>query len=154
LAVFVAALALAWLAFGSKLISSWWLLAPAVGFVVLVALYDKTTRALGRARRLTAHYQRGLARVEDRWAGAGEQGTRFLDPHHPFSAALDLFGPGSLFELLCLARTRDGEATLAGWLLEPATPEEIRRRQEAVAELRSRLDLREDLAIVGADVRA
>jgi hypothetical protein len=152
--VFLAALALAWLAFGSKLISPWWLLAPAVSFVILVVLYDKATRGLGRASRLVAHYERGLARLEDRWAGTGEQGTRFLDPHHPFSADLDLFGPGSLFELLCLARTRDGEATLAGWLLDPAAPDEIRDRQEAVMELRGRLDLREDLAILGADVRA
>src|SRR5262249_7769442 len=60
----------------------------------------------------------------------------------------------SLFERLCTARTRSGEETLASWLLAPATPEVIRERHEAVAELRRRLDLREDLELLGTDVRS
>ncbi|MDX1648311.1 MAG: DNA mismatch repair protein MutS, partial [Myxococcota bacterium] len=47
-----------------------------------------------------------------------------------------------------------GQATLAGWLLAPAEPETVRARQAAVAELRERVDLREDLALLGAEVRA
>ena len=46
-----------------------------------------------------------------------------------------------------------GEETLAAWLLNPATVEEILQRQAAVAELRPRLDLREELELLGADVR-
>ena len=57
-------------------------------------------------------------------------------------------GTGSLFELLCTVQTRTGEKTLASWLLEPAAPDELRARQEAVVELRSRLDLREDLSLL------
>src|SRR5256885_1876886 len=83
--------------------------------------------------------------------GRGQQGTRFLDEKHPYGADLDLFGRGSLFELLCTARTRTGEDTLAAWLLGPADAAEVRARQEAVAELRPQLDLREDLALLGAD---
>src|SRR5262249_59869627 len=44
-----------------------------------------------------------------------------------------------------------GEATLACWLLSPATIEQVRARQEAVIELRDKLDLREDLAVLGGD---
>jgi hypothetical protein len=65
---------------------------------------------------------------------------------------LDLFGRGSLFERLCLARTRAGRETLAHWLGGPAPPEEIRARQTAVAELRDRLSWRERLALFGDDV--
>ncbi|MCM3905780.1 MAG: hypothetical protein ND866_29155, partial [Pyrinomonadaceae bacterium] len=61
-------------------------------------------------------------------------------------------GHGSLFELLSIARTRVGEETLAQWLLEPATPEAIRARQSAVVELCPRLDLREDLALLGEGI--
>ena len=43
-------------------------------------------------------------------------GTRFLEETHPYAADLDLFGSGSLFELLCTARTQTGEETLASWL--------------------------------------
>jgi hypothetical protein len=45
-----------------------------------------------------------------------------------------------------------GEETLAGWLLAPAGLDEIRQRQAAVADLRDRLDLREDVGVVGEDV--
>ena len=67
---------------------------------------------------------------------------------------LDLFGRGSLFELLSLARTRTGEATLAGWLAAPADPPEIQARQAAVEAFASALDLREQLALSGADFEA
>ncbi len=38
------------------------------------------------------------------------------DDSHLYAADLDLFGRGSLFELLSLARTQPGEETLAAWL--------------------------------------
>jgi len=101
-----------------------------------------------------AFYERGLARLEDRWAGIGEPGDRFRDDGHVYANDLDLFGRGSLFQLLSLARTRTGEATLAGWLLSPASPDDIHGRQVAVEELASKLDLREQLALAGADVAA
>src|SRR5262249_43414975 len=74
--------------------------------------------------------------------------------HHIYASDLDLFGRGSLFELLCTVRTRMGEERLAQWLKEPAACEEIRDRQASIAELKDRLDLREELALIGehADV--
>ena len=86
--------------------------------------------------------------------GTGETGERFQSSSHPYSRDLDLFGAGSLFELLCTARTRVGQETLAKWLLEPASPEHVRARQEAVVDLRSRLDLREDLAVLADEARS
>src|SRR4029077_9397599 len=93
-----------------------------------------------------------LARMEDRCAGLGETGEEFDDPHHVYSGDLDLFGKGSLFQLLSTARTRMGEDTLAQWLLSPSAVEKIRERHAAVDELRDQLDLREDLAVLGEDV--
>src|SRR5262249_32396676 len=78
----------------------------------------------------------------------------YLDLEHPYAADLDLFGPGSMFERLCTARTKSGEAVLAWWLLQPADAGEIAERHRAVEELRPRLDLREDLELLGAEVRA
>jgi hypothetical protein len=46
-----------------------------------------------------------------------------------------------------------GQQTLAAWLGEPATPVEVAVRQQAIAELRPRLDFREDLALVAHEVR-
>jgi len=149
----VAAL-IAWLAFGAGRLSPWWLVAPATAFAAVLAVHARIRRRRLRAERVAAFYQRGLARLDGQWAGAGSTGTRFNDPHHPYAADLDLFGEGSLFELLCAARTSMGEETLAAWLLAPADPASVRARQEAVQALTPHLDLREDLAILGEDVAA
>jgi hypothetical protein len=121
-------------------------------FAFLLVWHERVVRRLRRAGRAAAFYEKGLARLDHRWSGTGQPGTRFLDEKHPNAPDLDLFGTGSVFELLCTARTRKGEDTLAGWLLAPAAPEDVRERQVAVEDLRQRLDLREDLALLGADV--
>jgi MutS domain V len=135
-------------------LSIYWVLIPASLFVPLAVMHERVARAIARNSRAIAFYERGLARLDNRWAGEGEAGERFSDPAHPYSRDLDLFGKGSLFELLCDARTRAGENTLASWLLAPAAPAEVAARNAAVAELRSRIDLREDLAALGEHVRA
>lgn len=154
LATAVAAALLGWAAWRSDGFSPWWLALPAILFLGLVVLHERAIRARRRAQRAARYYERGLDRLEDRWAGTGEPGDRFLDPAHLYAADLDLFGPGSLFERIGSARTRAGEVTLARWLSEPADPDTIRSRQEAVEDLRSRLDVREDLALLGEEVRA
>lgn len=130
----------------------WWLLLFLAAFIALLFLHDAAFRAALRARRAAAYYEAGLRRLADDWKGQGQQGLRFADESHPYAADLDLFGPGSLFELLCTARTRTGEETLAEWLKSGAAPDVVRARQAAVAELRPMLDLREELALLGSDL--
>jgi len=128
---------------------SYWWLVPTTLFLIAVLYHSRVRRARARAQRAAAHYQAGLARIEDRWSGQGNPGTRFDDPHHGYAADLDLFGPGNLFQLLSIARTRMGENTLASWLLAPTPVAATLERQQSVAELRERLELREDLAVLG-----
>ena len=135
-------------------VAPWWAALPLVSFVALIVKHDAIVRARDAAARAIAFYDRGLARIEDRWAGGGENGERFRDPDHLYANDLDLFGPASLFELLSIARTRAGEETLAGWLLAPADPREIVTRQTGIDDLTPRLDLREALSLAGSDVRA
>jgi hypothetical protein len=149
LTVFGVAVVLAYL--GARgAVSWWWLVAPAGVFLAVVAWHDRVIRAKVRAAALVDFYERGLARIEDRWIGTGATGDVFRDDRHPYATDLDLFGRGSLFELLCLARSGGGKATLAGWLKQPAEPAEIEARQHAVRELTPALDFREDLAVAGA----
>ncbi|SIN85448.1 MutS domain V [Singulisphaera sp. GP187] len=154
LLVFIAGLVLAGVAFGAERISGAWVALPIFLFLLLILIHARLARLSHRAGRAVEFYEKGIARVENRWAGKGEPGHRFLDPEHPYAADLDLFGVGSMFERLCTARTRSGEDTLAAWLLKPATPEVVLERQAAVAELRAQVDLREDIELLGADVRA
>jgi hypothetical protein len=125
-----------------------WLL-PVTLFAAAVIYHSRVRRARSRTDRAAAHYRVGLARIEDRWSGLGNPGTSLDDANHVYSADLDIFGPGNLFELLSSARTRMGERTLAGWLLSPAPTSMVLQRQQSIAELRDRLDFREDLAVLG-----
>jgi len=144
--------AVAWLAWGMGAVSGWWMLVPLAAYVALVIYHERVYRMGRRANRSVAFYGRGLARIEDRWAGTGDSRTHFSDHGHPYAQDLDIFGNGSLFELLSNARTRSGEAKLAEWLSAPAPRPEILLRQAAVGELRNNIDLREDLAILGEEV--
>jgi hypothetical protein len=153
LATFVSGIVLALLAWRFSL-SLWWLLAPVAVFVWLVRRHAGLLSARELATRGISFYERGLARLEDRWAGTGDPGERFRDDRHVYANDLNLFGRGSLFELLSLARTRTGEATLAKWLTSGADPMEIRARQAAVEAFAPALDLREQLALAGTDFDA
>jgi len=126
---------------------------PVVAFVVLAVLQEKLIRRLRMRARSINFYRRGLARLNDEWAGTGESGDRFLDPLHPYARDLDLFGKASLFELLCTARTRAGEETLAAWLQAAAPVDEILLRQEAIRDLAGRVQFRERLFSLGETVR-
>jgi hypothetical protein len=141
--------ALAILAVAAIWLGDYWWSLPGALFIVAVIYHSRVRRARASADRAAAHYRAGIARIEDRWSGQGNPGTRFDDPHHVYAADLDLFGPGNLFELLSIARTRMGESALASWLLAPASVATVLERQPSVAELRERLDLREDLAVLG-----
>ena len=142
---------LAWESLKQHAFSPSWVLLPLLSFVAIAIYHSRILTSRDTARREAVFYKAGLARIEDRWAGTGQTGERFNDPHHEYAADLDLFGRGNLFELLSTARTRMGEETLAKWLLAPSTVDEIAERHVAVRELRDQLDLREDLAILGAD---
>lgn len=154
LALVAAALLMAWAAMSRHVFSPWWLIAPAAVFFVLARLLDRAERRQEQARRATIHFEHGLARMDNTWMGQGTAGDNFRDPRHVYADDLDLFGSGSLFELLCTARTTSGERTLAHWLLQAASPEAVRARHGALRELAPRTDLREELALLGEDVRA
>jgi hypothetical protein len=153
LATVVVAGILVWLSLSGSGFSILWVLVPAAAFVALLVIHDRLLKILERRRRSARYFERALARLDGNWPGTGETGDRLLDPAHPYAADLDLFGKGSLFELLSTARTRIGEDTLASWLLSPAPPEIIRERQQAVDELRDRVDLREELAVLAEEAR-
>ncbi len=124
-----------------------WALVPALIFAALWIAHERLLRTLTQSSRLESFYKRGLARLDDQWPGKGDTGERFLDPNHLYARDLDIFGRGSLYELISQAASAPGQHTLAEWLLHPAAADEIIQRQEAVRELTPRLDLREQLAL-------
>jgi hypothetical protein len=150
----LAALCLTWILFRLRHFhaADLLLLIPIAAFVVLAVVHGRLIRRVTVCSRAIGFYEQGVARLEDRWSGTGITGEHFLEPSHPCARDLDLFGRASVFELLCTARTHAGEETLARWLLAPASPDEVRARQEAARELSGRLDFREGLFTTGEDL--
>ena len=152
LGVFVLGLVIGWLAFGSHQVAGIWFVPPVVLFLLLVILHDRVIGRLRAIERTLDFFVRGLSRLDGSWAGQGHAAENLLEASHPYAKDLDIFGEGSLFELLCTVRTAAGEELLARWLLEPSSAEDITRRQDAVRELAPRVELRRDLSLLGDDI--
>ncbi len=80
-------------------------------------------------------------------------GERFVDPHHPFSHDLDVFGKGSLFQYINRCATKLGEQKLATDLTDlKLNKESILQRQEAIRELGSLIDFRQQCWAIGKQI--
>src|SRR5438046_1297210 len=76
--VFLVEALLACLIFWRRDISAWWLVPPALVFLGLVIRHRTVRRFMALAELAAAFYERGLARLDHRWAGAGQTGARYL----------------------------------------------------------------------------
>lgn len=135
----------------------WLLILLAIGAVVLLERSHRRKVRSVEIANIRDYYDESGARLERDW-DALDEGAEFADQHHPYSSDLDLFGRGSIFQLISSARTQIGRESLASWLKSPPGLEEIHARQEAAAELRVRRDLPEAMAARGrteaSDIRA
>jgi DNA mismatch repair ATPase MutS len=89
-----------------------------------------------------------LACIEGSYA-AFDSGQEFFDTKHPYSYDLDLFGPQSIYQLICRATTTSGKAALAARMQQPLPKNEIDSHQDAVAELAEEVEWRQDLFEAG-----
>lgn len=83
-----------------------------------------------------------------------ENGIEFNDFHHPYAYDLDVFGDHSLFQNLNRTATFIGKKTLANQLLKLNSNENILENQEAVKELKTKINWRQEflaLAVVSHD---
>ncbi|MFT3836820.1 MAG: DNA mismatch repair protein MutS [Myxococcaceae bacterium] len=128
-------------------LESWWL--PAASMVIFVGFvfwHAAVAREEARTQALVDLQKRGLMRLDGQWRNFASKGERFAVEGHLYGADLDVFGQGSLFQLLDETATRQGEEVLARWLFKP--PEalaEVRERQGAVEELSKKLEFRQAL---------
>src|SRR5215475_4567972 len=154
LAVVGAGLVLLWLVFAQHAVEAEWLAAPVAAYAVLAMAHEFVLRKRRAVQVAIELYRRGIARIEDQWAGTGATGEEFREAEHVYAEDLDLFGRGCLFQLLSTARLPMGEARLAEWLKHGSRREEVLERQKVVAELSGKLDLHRDLATTGENLRA
>lgn len=155
LATFLPALALSAVAVDRGL--PWAFVAAGTLFFVFGVLVVRHARVDERAawyEALRVVNERAIARLNRDWDRLPHaQGPHSQLPsgaEHPYAEDLDILGRASLYQWIGPAATEAGAATLAQWLLAPASPDEIRMRQQAVDELAPRDRWRERLAAFGA----
>ncbi len=137
--------------------SRWFIVSVVLlGIGAVAVLLERRLRYRQKANELLhLSSEHGLARMERAWEKVPVPRAKVPERHRAMAKDIDLFGPASLFHLLCRARTPMGVTSLRDWLLEPADPAVIRERQQAVAELSPELSLRQELeartALLGRD---
>lgn len=146
--VFLMLIAVGCICLGDPDVGWLWILLPIAAFAAVVSAHARILRRLRLQRRVTNYYRQSLDRLAGNWSAVDECGARFLDPSHAWSADLDLFGKGSLFQMLNQCRTRPAMRLLAEWMTRVPDGAEVRRRQQQAESLRSELDLRERLAVI------
>lgn len=146
--LFVIGVCTASVCLGDSAVPPAWLLLPAVLFAALVPLHSRCVRRLQRSNAAADFHRGCLERLQDNWRGRPHTGLQYLESAHPWVQDLDIFGPGSLFQLVTECRTGPGHARLAGWMKQTADPDTIATRQVRAEALRGELELRESLAMV------
>jgi MutS domain V len=146
--LFLAMILLGCICLGKETVSWLWLLIPVAALVTVSPFHNRVVRKLGRQERLTTFLENSLERTQHRWNHRPMDGSPYADDQHSWSQDLDLFGRGSLFQLLNECRTEPGRRRLADWMTAVPTAATIQLRQTRSAALRQRLDLRESLAVV------
>ena len=119
-----------------------------VGFMVLVVRHARVRRQEIWCRELAQVALEARHRRLRRWGEFEESGPE-PPPDHPYADDLDVFGHASLHVLLGTTCTRPGADMLTDWLLAPAPPKIVKRRQHAARELAPAIDFRDELQAMG-----
>ncbi|SPF35711.1 MutS domain V family protein [Candidatus Desulfosporosinus infrequens] len=115
-----------------------------VSFAGLVLWHQKLRTQQNYMRVLYENHDQALKRLEGEWKSFPDNGEDFRDPTHPYSEDLDLFGTGSLFQWINVAKTFRGREKLKEALTEPPIGiETILKKQAAIKELARNLAWRQ-----------
>jgi len=129
-----------------------YLLAAAITGAAIFLLLMKLQKNLSWKKTLKKHLV-NINRQEEDFVESGklfaENGAEYIDPAHPYTADLDIFGNRSLFQFLNRTTTYTGKTTLAQMLSASLSANRIRENQEAIAEAAHSLETRQELMAIG-----
>ncbi|MBP6722741.1 MAG: hypothetical protein KA239_10470 [Bacteroidia bacterium] len=130
---------------------AWWLLclmAGLIGFGLTVKWNEAVNKRLRYQRLLLQFNEEEERRLKGDLKGFDE-GAEFIDPAHPYTSDLDIFGKHSLYQLLSRATTVFGRAKLAEWLQNPVGKAKVTERQEAGKQMAPLIDWRQEFQAIG-----
>ncbi|KYG77607.1 hypothetical protein AWW68_02210 [Roseivirga spongicola] len=119
-----------------------------IGYLVLLKKHQSIKRRLKVMNNLSQINSDEILRGQFNLSGF-EDGMEFFVPSHPYHMDLDIFGKHSLYQLINRTSSVFGKQILANWLSNHAPKNEILKRQEAIKELTSQLDLRQEFQAQG-----
>lgn len=121
-------------------------------FLYLVRTHSKLFDAKVHVQNLVRINEEELNALNGN-VSAPDTGVEFVDPHHPYSHDLDIFGSGSLYQWLNRANTLIGRKKFAERLSRPLqTTEAIIANQEAIKEMSPMADFRQDFQAAGKEI--
>lgn len=113
-------------------------------FLILLKLHSEYSWKMQYALALLEVNQKELDFV-DNGISNFENGQEFLDPEHPYSFDLDIFGPKSLFEYLNRTASYIGKKKLSELLNLGVEVDQIQDNQDAIKELSQRVEYRQQI---------
>lgn len=124
-----------------------------IAMLIIAVIYHKGIKdKYIRVEKLIEINQKGLDRVSGKWRNSKDTGEIFLSKDHSYASDLDIFGKGSLFQMINCCKTKFGEISLAkrlrGELI--GNKEDIIERQTAVKELSEKVEWRQNLYVEGS----
>lgn len=116
------------------------------GFIYLSVIHNRLIKFRNYSQAMLQINTLCLKRVSGKWTSFSDTGEEFENHDHNYSYDLDLFGKGSLFQMINMTTTYSGRQSLANMFLQPLNNEgDIKARQEAVKELAGKLTFRHRL---------
>ena len=129
-------------------------LAAVLAFVVLAIQQRRAglVRDMHNAR-ITVN-QRAINRLNHTWSELPDPMDAGVDRTHAYAHDLNIVGPASIAQRISTPATSHGWSALFQALLTNRSPIDITRRQQAIHELSTKLDLRQDIEAVSLDAES
>jgi DNA mismatch repair ATPase MutS len=119
-------------------------------FIYLIKKHSKVINNKKYSMVMEEINNSSIKRIDGSWKSLKDSGEEFIDENHNYTNDLDIFGRGSLFQLINCTNTYSGRLKLKNTLSLPQSNiEEIYKRQESVKELASKLTWRQKFEAEG-----
>jgi DNA mismatch repair ATPase MutS len=114
-------------------------------FLTLVLFQSKNTAKKRAVERFLHINKNELTVAEDIKKNLYDSGQSYVDDQHIYTSDLDIFGEGSIFQMINRCATLHGNNLLSNWFSHPANKAEIEDRQQFVHELASNFSWWQDV---------
>jgi MutS domain V len=114
-------------------------------FAIIAFQHHAVEEAFSHAQAMTNLNAEGKARTKRDWKALPNRLAPSELVNGMLARDMDLFGPISLFQLICTANTWEGRKAVAEILVRGIEQDRIPNRQAAVKELAAKLDFRQEL---------